>query len=43
MAKKYDWLALAKRLREAYAEECRSGECGCITNEEHELQLKGGK
>lgn len=30
---------LASRLRDAYREECESGECRCVTNEEHEARL----
>lgn len=30
---------LAKRLRDAYLEECESGECRCITIEEHARNL----
>ena len=30
---------LANRLRDAYREACESGECDCITTEEHERML----
>jgi len=30
---------LAARLRDAYREECQSGECRCITIAEHEARL----
>ena len=30
---------LIERLRAAYREECESGECQCITIEEHERRL----
>lgn len=32
---------LASRLRDAYREECESGECRCVTVEEHEARLAG--
>lgn len=40
---KYNWVDLARRLREAYVEECRTGECRCISIEEHERMLRGGR
>ena len=38
--KNYDLVdLLVRRFCEAYAEACRSGECDCVTIEEHERML----